>query len=31
MMRNAEQLVTHDELLRGVWGEQYEGDYSVLP
>jgi two-component system, OmpR family, KDP operon response regulator KdpE len=30
MMRNAEQLVTHDELLRGVWGEQYEGDYSVL-
>ncbi len=30
MMRNAGQLVTHDDLLRGVWGEQYEGDYSVL-
>jgi two-component system, OmpR family, KDP operon response regulator KdpE len=30
MMRGAGQLVTHDELLRGVWGEQYEGDYSVL-
>ncbi|MBZ0281221.1 MAG: response regulator transcription factor [Anaerolineae bacterium] len=30
MMRNAGQLVTHDDLLRVVWGEQYEGDYSVL-
>lgn len=30
MMRNAGQIVTHDELLRAVWGEQYEGDYSVL-
>jgi two-component system, OmpR family, KDP operon response regulator KdpE len=30
MMRNAGQLVTHDDLLRGVWGESYEGDYSVL-
>jgi two-component system KDP operon response regulator KdpE len=30
MMRSAGQLVTHDDLLRGVWGEQYEGDYSVL-
>ncbi len=30
LMRNVEQLVTHDELLRGVWGDQYQGDYSVL-
>ncbi len=30
LMRNAGQIVTHDELLRAVWGEQYEGDYSVL-
>jgi two-component system, OmpR family, KDP operon response regulator KdpE len=30
MMRNAEQLVTHDQLLLGVWGDQYKGDYSVL-
>jgi two-component system, OmpR family, KDP operon response regulator KdpE len=30
MMRNAGQLVTHDDLLSGVWGEQYQGDYSVL-
>lgn len=30
MMRNAGQIVTHDDLLRAVWGEQYEGDYSVL-
>ncbi len=30
LMRNAGQLVTHDDLLRVVWGEQYEGDYSVL-
>jgi two-component system KDP operon response regulator KdpE len=30
LMRSAGQLVTHDELLRAVWGEQYEGDYSVL-
>ncbi len=30
MMRSAGQLVTHDDLLRGVWGESYKGDYSVL-
>jgi two-component system, OmpR family, KDP operon response regulator KdpE len=29
LMRSAGQLVTHDELLRAVWGELYE-DYSVL-
>ncbi len=30
LMRGEGQLVTHDDLLRVVWGEQYEGDYSVL-
>jgi two-component system KDP operon response regulator KdpE len=30
LMRSAGQTITHDELLRTVWGEQYEGDYSVL-
>ncbi|MBZ0292030.1 MAG: response regulator transcription factor [Anaerolineae bacterium] len=30
LMRTAGQVVSHDELLRAVWGEQYEGDYSVL-
>jgi len=30
LMRNVGQIITHDELLRAVWGEQYEGDYSVL-
>lgn len=30
LMRSAGQVVSHDELLRSVWGEQYEGDYSVL-
>jgi len=30
LMRNADQVVTHDTLLRAVWGSQYEGDYSVL-
>lgn len=30
LMRHAGQVVSHDELLRAVWGEQYEGDYSVL-
>jgi two-component system, OmpR family, KDP operon response regulator KdpE len=30
LMRSAGQIVTHDELLRNVWGEKYEGDYSVL-
>lgn len=30
LMRNPGHIVTHDDLLRAVWGEQYEGDYSVL-
>ncbi|QPC81538.1 response regulator transcription factor [Phototrophicus methaneseepsis] len=30
LMRSAGQVVTHDELLRSVWGEQYRGDFSVL-
>lgn len=30
LMRNAGTVIAHDELLRTVWGEQYEGDYSVL-
>jgi two-component system KDP operon response regulator KdpE len=32
LMKNAGHLVTHDELLRVVWGEEYvkNGDYSVL-
>ncbi|MBE0690770.1 MAG: response regulator transcription factor [Anaerolineae bacterium] len=30
LMRKAGQVVSHDELLRNVWGEQYEGDFSVL-
>ena len=29
-MRSAGKVVSHDDLLRSVWGEQYEGDYSVL-
>jgi DNA-binding response OmpR family regulator len=30
LMRNPGHVVTHDDLLRAVWGENYEGDYSVL-
>lgn len=30
LMRNAGQIVTHDDLLRGVWSDEYVGDYSVL-
>lgn len=30
LMRHAGQVITHDELLKTVWGENYEGDYSVL-
>ncbi len=30
LMRSAGHTVSHDELLTSVWGEQYEGDYSVL-
>jgi two-component system KDP operon response regulator KdpE len=30
LMRRAGETVTHDELLRTVWGETYQGDFSVL-
>ena len=30
LMRSAGKVVSHDDLLRTVWGEKYEGDYSVL-
>jgi two-component system KDP operon response regulator KdpE len=30
IMRQAGQVVSHDELLRVVWGEEYQSDYSVL-
>jgi two-component system KDP operon response regulator KdpE len=30
LMRSAGHLITHDELLKSVWGDTYEGDYSVL-
>lgn len=30
LMRTPDQVISHDALLRAVWGEQYEGDYSVL-
>lgn len=30
LMRRAGQVLTHDELLRTVWGDQYSGDFSVL-
>lgn len=30
LMRNAGQIVTHDELLRGVWNDNFAGEYSVL-
>lgn len=30
LMKNAGQTITHDELLRTVWGDQYAGDFSVL-
>lgn len=30
LMRSAGTVIGHDELLRTVWGEKYEGDYSVL-
>ncbi|GAB4337826.1 MAG: response regulator transcription factor [Phototrophicales bacterium] len=30
LMKNAGKIVTHDELLRAVWGDQYKGDFSVL-
>lgn len=30
LMRNAGQVISHDELLRAVWGDNYRDDYSVL-
>lgn len=30
LMRSAGHVVSHDDLLRHVWGDQYRGDYSVL-
>ena len=30
LMREAGQIVSHDDMLRAVWGENYRGDYSVL-
>ncbi len=30
IMRHAGQVVTHDHLLQVVWGDNYQGDYSVL-
>jgi DNA-binding response OmpR family regulator len=30
LMRSAGHTVSHDTLLTSVWGETYEGDYSVL-
>ncbi|MEL6310045.1 MAG: response regulator transcription factor [Chloroflexota bacterium] len=30
LMRNAGQVVPHDDLLRSVWGDNYRGDFSVL-
>lgn len=30
LMKQTGKVVSHDELLRSVWGNTYEGDYSVL-
>lgn len=30
LMRNVGEIVDHDTLLHGVWGDTYKGDYSVL-
>jgi len=30
LMRNAGKIVSHDDLLKAVWGDNYRGDYSVL-
>lgn len=30
LMRKAGKVITHDDLLRAVWGDNYRGDYSVL-
>ncbi|HEX2623402.1 MAG TPA: response regulator transcription factor, partial [Phototrophicaceae bacterium] len=30
LMRKSGKVITHDDLLRAVWGDNYRGDYSVL-
>jgi two-component system KDP operon response regulator KdpE len=30
LMRGAGRVISHQELLRAVWGDDYRGDYSVL-
>ena len=30
LMKNAGQVISHDELLKAVWGDNYKGDFSVL-
>lgn len=30
LMRSSGKIISHDELLRAVWGENYRGDFSVL-
>jgi|FLYN01.1.fsa_nt_gi two-component system KDP operon response regulator KdpE len=30
LMRSAGQVVSHEELLRAVWGDNYDGEFSVL-
>lgn len=30
LMRNAGKIISHDELLQAVWGDNYREDYSVL-
>jgi two-component system, OmpR family, KDP operon response regulator KdpE len=30
LMRNSGKIVSHDDLLKAVWGDTYRGDYSVL-
>jgi two-component system, OmpR family, KDP operon response regulator KdpE len=30
LMRHAGEVINHDELLQAVWGDQYQGDHSVL-
>jgi two-component system, OmpR family, KDP operon response regulator KdpE len=30
LMRRAGSVITHDDLLKAVWGDTYRGDYSVL-
>jgi two-component system, OmpR family, KDP operon response regulator KdpE len=30
LMRTAGKVISHDDLLRAVWGDNFQGDYSVL-